>query len=416
MHAPPKFRRGEQLRTLLRIAAVCTLFRSHRGQPYASVPHSAFAANAYPLDSLDFRNWLAQRFHSETDTPPTSYALRGALQALEAQAQFGPLGETAAGPRLIPGNGTILLDLADSESHHVEISKQGWEPKDGVIFAFQRGAHTGELPPPTAPEQGCLTRLRRLLNIPAGENWTRTLVWLTAAMRPEGPYPILVLRGPSGSGKSTTARMLRSLLDPMRSAHETIPATPRLLERSAQGRRILVFDDVHRIPRAVVSTLAKVADETAPVILSLSSLGKGELLENIARRSLIVDLAEPQQLRTLFALRRAFDALQPQVLGALCTAASHALAGFDQYAEEIYSRLPDATAWALAAAPALQLAKSEIRAAILAPIPVGEPLLPERRISSTTAADRAPEFPATAIPSSASGPIPVPRIICGKGP
>jgi energy-coupling factor transporter ATP-binding protein EcfA2 len=359
---------------------------------------------------------MAHSFHAETDMPPSSYALRGALQALEAQAQFGALGETAAGPRLIPGNGTILLDLADSESHHVEISKQGWEPKNGVIFAFQRGANTGELPPPATPEQGCLTQLRGLLNIPAGENWTRALVWLTAAMRPEGPYPILVLRGPSGSGKSTTARMLRSLLDPMRAAHETIPATPRLLEKAAQGRRILVFDDVHRIPLAVVSTLAKIADETAPVILSLSSLGKGELPENIARRSLIVDLAKPQQLRTLFALRRAFDALQPQVLGALCTAASHALAGFDQYAEDFYPRLPDATAWALAAAPALQLAESEIRAAITAPIPIAEPLPRERRISSTTSADRAPELPATALPSSASGPILVPRIIFGKGP
>jgi energy-coupling factor transporter ATP-binding protein EcfA2 len=366
---------------------------------------------------------MAHRFHSETNAAPTAYALRGAIQALEAKAQFGSTGETAAGPRLIPGNGTILLDLADSESHSVEISSKGWEPKDGVTFAFERGVHTGELPQPQKPDQGSLHSLRELLNIPAGENWTRTLAWLTVAMRPEGPYPILVLRGPSGSGKSTTARMLRSLLDPMRAAHETLPTTASRMEKAAQGRRILAFDDVQRIPRAVLSSLAKVADETAPVILVLSSQFKGELPENIARRSLVVDLAEPQVLRTLYALRRAFDALQPQVLGALCSAASQALARFEEYAEHSYSRLPDATAWTLAAAPALQLDESEIHAALAAVIhsaaPPSDPLalpaspeynspaaplLPERRTLSNRSADRAPEFRTTAIQSSAPAP------------
>jgi hypothetical protein len=381
MHAPPKFRRGEQVSTLLEIAAVCSLFRSHKGEHFANVPQSAISTSAYPLNSLDFKAWMVNRFRNETNAPPTAHALRTALHTLQSQAQFGQTGEAPAGPRLLPGNQTIVLDLADSESRCVEISKQDWQPKDSVTFAFQRSVDTGQLPAPAAAESGTLESLRTLLNIPAGPAWTRTLIWLTASMRPEGPYPILILRGASGTGKSTAARMLRSILDPARTPLQTLPNTPNQMQKAAGRQRVLAFDDVNRIPHAVVSSLAKVVDETAPVILALSADCKAELPENLARRSLIIDLAEPEQARTLFSLRRAFEALQPQVLGALCTAASQALAGFERFAEASYPRLADATAWTLAAASALHLTESEIREAIAGPSNTF-PLLPSRSPST----------------------------------
>ena len=364
MHPPSKSRRAGQATTLLEIAAVCSLFRSHQGEHFATVPQSALAASAYPLNSPGFKSWMVHRFQNETGAPPTAHALRTTLHTLQAQAQFGQTGEAPAGPRLLHGNNTIVLDLADSESRCVEISKQGWEPQDAATHAFQRGSDTGQLPAPAAPNDHTLESLRALLNIPSGAPFTRTLVWLTAAMRPEGPYPILILRGASGAGKSTTARTLRSLLDPARTPLQALPNTPNQLAQAASRQRIFACDDVPRIPPALVSSLAKIADETAPVILVLSADFKGELPEAIRRRGLIVGLAEPPQHRTLFSLRRAFEALQPQVLGALCSATSQALAGFEQYAEQTYTRLADSTAWTLAAATALTLTETEIREAI----------------------------------------------------
>ena len=168
MQPPPKSRRAGEATTLLEIAAVCSLFRSPKGQHFATVPQSALAASAYPLDSPDYKAWMVNRFHNETGAPPTAHALRTALHTLEAQAQFGQTGEAPAGPRLLHGNHTIVLDLADSESRCVEISKQGWEPQDGVTHAFQRSADTGQLPLPTASTSGTHDTLRALLNIPAG--------------------------------------------------------------------------------------------------------------------------------------------------------------------------------------------------------------------------------------------------------
>jgi Mg-chelatase subunit ChlI len=37
---------------------------------------------------------------------------------------------------------------------------------------------------------------------------------MAAALRPVGPYPVLLLRGEKGSGKSTLARARRRLVDP----------------------------------------------------------------------------------------------------------------------------------------------------------------------------------------------------------
>ena len=37
---------------------------------------------------------------------------------------------------------------------------------------------------------------------------------MAAALRPVGPYPILVIHGEQGSAKSTLARIIRQLIDP----------------------------------------------------------------------------------------------------------------------------------------------------------------------------------------------------------
>jgi hypothetical protein len=399
MLAPPHFKRGQQAHLLLKIAAVCTLRRSTSGHDVATVPHGPFAQNTYPLDSPDLRRWMVHSFRAETGVPPTANALNAVLQSLHAEVQFGST-TCAPGTRLIPGPAdTVVLDLADPQSQCIEISKDGWQPADSGNHAFERTPGTGPLPTPeTAPDPQALERLRTLLNIPIGASWTRTLTWLTAALRPSGSYPILILRGPSGAGKTTAARLLRTLLDPVQTPLETLPATPTQWEAAAARHRILACDDVDRIPPAAVSTLAKIADQSTPVILVLSSQFTGAIPEQIAQRSLIVDLTPAQNVRTLFSLRREFDTLHPHVLGTLCTAVSRALRGFEATAEMTYPRLADAAAWACAAAPALDQTDAAIRAAIAAiPEPAAEHPAPPNT-KHKTAASSAPARPAPTLP------------------
>jgi Cdc6-like AAA superfamily ATPase len=64
------------------------------------------------------------------------------------------------------------------------------------------------LPEPVVSEAGDaspLDALRSCLNLPTRDAWLRCLAWLLAALRPSGPFPILILQGPPGSGKTFVA-------------------------------------------------------------------------------------------------------------------------------------------------------------------------------------------------------------------
>ena len=74
------------------------------------------------------------------------------------------------------------------------------------------------------------------------------VAWLTAAMRPVGPYPILVLQGEQGSSKSTLARILRLLIDPQVCPLLTEPQSTRDLLVTAFNGWLLAYDNISTIP------------------------------------------------------------------------------------------------------------------------------------------------------------------------
>ena len=77
-----------------------------------------------------------------------------------------------------------------------------------------------------------LSQLRAILNL-SQRNWSAVLAWTLAALRPSGPYPILILRGPPYSGKSTCAALLRTLVDPNAGPLHPLPRSERQLPQRA---------------------------------------------------------------------------------------------------------------------------------------------------------------------------------------
>ena len=91
----------------------------------------------------------------------------------------------------------------------------------------------------------------------------RLAIWLFAALRPAGPYPVLILTGPPSSGKTTIALALRNLLDPAASPLHALPSTERDLFFLCLHNRVLAFDHVPRLTREVSIALARAAAGTA---------------------------------------------------------------------------------------------------------------------------------------------------------
>ena len=53
------------------------------------------------------------------------------------------------------------------------------------------------------------------------------VAWLLMALRPSGPYAVLVIQGQQGSAKSTLSRVLKALVDPVKAPVRSLPGSLR---------------------------------------------------------------------------------------------------------------------------------------------------------------------------------------------
>ena len=87
------------------------------------------------------------------------------------------------------------------------------------------------LPAPLA--NSSLEALRSFVNVGDEADYRLLVTWLLAALRPHGPYPVLVLHGEQGAAKSTTARVVRQLCDPNEAP---LRAAPREVRDLSSGK------------------------------------------------------------------------------------------------------------------------------------------------------------------------------------
>src|SRR5256886_5689169 len=106
---------------------------------------------------------------------------------------------------------------------------------------------------------GALDDLRPFLNVADDGDYRLLVTWLLAALRPRGPYPVLVLHGEQGSAKSTTARVLRMLIDPNGAPLRAEPHDDRDLMIAATNGWIVALDNLSHLPPWLSDALCRLA-------------------------------------------------------------------------------------------------------------------------------------------------------------
>lgn len=382
-------RKIDQAQALLYHARGATPFCSENGEPYASVSSSTDSRRVFPIRSAAFRDWLTANFYKEYEAAPSSDALRVALRTLEARARYGDSPAQKVNHRLsfegdpfLPSR--IILDLANPAGEVLEITSRGFTVTDNFRHAFRQSNSTLSLPRPTESPDGSqkpLATLRTLLNVPREDDWSRCLAWLAAALRPTGPYPVLVLTGPVGSGKSVLARALRALIDPSTAPIHRLPEHDREVLQLAFHNWILVFDLVHRVPSKISEALCAISSGDALDITQLDlrdplavQVARPMILiaphdetqrawtppRTLATRTLTIDLPYIALPRPEAAIWSEFEALRPAMVAALADAVATALHRIRDIDLGNLARLPDCATWAAAAAPALGLDEAAI--------------------------------------------------------
>ena len=199
--------------------------------------------------------WLRQQFLVIECKAPSAATVKDALLTIEARANFEGE-ERLFGVRVMAYGDAIYLDLANEQWQAVKITAAGWEVVENPLL-FRRGAAMRPLPIPE--KGGDLRVLRRFVNVEGEGDFIVTVAWLVAALRPDGPYSILILQGEQGSAKTYAGWTLRSLIDPAAAALKSTPTKERDLMIAAVNSWIMGFDNLSGLTPAMSDAFCRVA-------------------------------------------------------------------------------------------------------------------------------------------------------------
>jgi putative DNA primase/helicase len=376
--APDGRRRTPQRDVLIGLTEPVELWHDANRIAYATFPVNGHREN-WPVRSRDFRLWLSGCFFEETGGAIGGQALEDGLRILEARAvNKGPQHECFT--RTGASGGKLFLDLGNPTWNAVEITAHGWTVIDKPPVKFLRAPSIRPLPVPEAG--GLIEELRGFVNVNSDDDFMLAVAWAVAALRPCGPFPILVLSGEAGAGKSVFSRMLRSLVDPSAAPIRAVPRDDRDLVVSASNSHILAFDNLSTMPVWLADAFCRLAtgsgfatrmlhtdrdemifEAARPIIINgISSLTDRP---DLADRSVTIHLSAipDAERRPEDELLADFENARPRILGALLDAMSGALRNIGSVKLDRAPRMADFAKLITAAEPGLGWELGEFLAA-----------------------------------------------------
>lgn len=363
-----KQRRSQATELIELVVESVTFFHSPDREPFAEI-QCMDHLEVWPIKGKAFRHFLAGQYYLNKKKAIGGQATQDALSVLCAKAVFeGEQREVAV--RVAEFEDKIYLDLANAKWQAIRVTTDGWDLTNVSPVAFRRPKGMMSLPLPLPG--GSVELLREVLNITDGKQWVLFVAFILAALRPRGPYPVLVLDGEQGSGKSFIAQTVKSIIDPARAGNRGEPRDVRDLMIAATNGWLLSLDNLSRISSELSNGLCRLstggglatrelfsdAEETIfdakrPVIIN--AIGDVVTRPDLLDRAVIVTPAviTKEERREESALEAQLARIRPLVLGALLDAVSYGLRTLPSVHLHALPRMADFAVWVTACAPAL---------------------------------------------------------------
>ena len=336
------------------------------------------------VHSKKFREWIGHQLWLKQEKAPTNEGLQSAINMLSARAKFtGP--EHRLWNRVAWHDGPLWYDLGDAA---VRIQSGGWEIITEPPLLFQRYTHQRPQVRPTPG--GDLRRLLQFVNIPGDDTGLSPaqllfLVSVVVMLVPTIPHPVLCVHAEQGSGKTTLFKVIRELIDPSVTLTLSPQDSAREFVQVASHHWAVFLDNLTTLPDWLSNAICRCvtgegfskrelfSDDEDILYSFLRCIGlnginlvpsKPDLLD----RAVILPLERipDRQRRTEREFWDQFHAEKPQLLGALLTAMSHAMALIDRVRVKQYPRLADFAHWGAAVALALGASEQAFLAALVA--------------------------------------------------
>ena len=349
--------------TLATLVPAVSVFHATNGAAFIDIEIEGHR-ETWPVRGKQLQAWLRRCYYKHTGAALPAGTIRSILDLLEAHAQFdGP--ERTIHIRVAEHQGRIYLDLADKEWRAVEIGPDGWKVIGSAPVRFKRAV--GMLPLPMPQRGGSIDALARFVNVPATNDFVLMVAWLLAALRPSGPYPLLVLAAEQGSAKTAMTKILRALVDPNAAPARSLPREERDLMIAANNGHILAYDNLSGLPCWLSDALCRIATGGGFALRQLYT-DEDEILFHAMRPTILngiedvvcrADLAD----RSVFLamnpitddqrcsekeLWREFEVARPLILGALLDGAVQGLRKLPNIRLQRLPRMADFALWGTA--------------------------------------------------------------------
>src|SRR5712672_220862 len=115
------------------------------------------------------------------------------------------------------------------------------------------------LPLPMPRRGGSIGALASFFNLPNRNDFVLVVAWLLAALRADGPYPLLAVSGEQGSAKTVLCKMLRALIDPNVAPVRSLARDDRELMIAANNSHVLAYDNLSGLPPWLSDALCRLA-------------------------------------------------------------------------------------------------------------------------------------------------------------
>jgi hypothetical protein len=350
------------------LCASGSLFHTAMGTAYADLIIDGHR-ETWAIRSRQFRTWVRRRYFEETGRAATSAELASVLDLLEAKAQFDAP-ERTVNLRIAEHQGSLYLDLGDQAWHSLSVEAHGWGLVNAPPVRFRRTP--GMLPIPAPERRGSIEKLLPFLNLASHNDFVLVVAWLLAALRPQGPYPVLAIAGEQGSAKTTLTRALRALVDPNVAPVRSLSREERELMITANNGHVLAFDNLSNLPPWLSDSFCRIASGGSFAVRRLYTNDEEVLfqaarpiilngIEDIISRPDLADRAiflslpyvAEKERRPEAQFWRDFENARPSIVGALLDAASYGLRMLPSIRLPSLPRMADFAVWACACEGAL---------------------------------------------------------------
>lgn len=352
------------------------LFHDDGGTPFAAASVGGRTA-VLRVDGCDYAELLGREYYGLTGRGASRNSISDAVATLSAKAKYdGP--KEPVFLRVAPMADGIAIDLGRDTSEAVAVTADGWRVSEAPV-RFIRASKSSALPRPVRAAPCDFGLLWEHVNVAEAD---RVLVaaWLLAALRPVGPYPIMLLVGQQGTGKTSTSRTLKRLTDPSVSPLRAPPRDTRDLLVAAVNSRVLAVDNLSGASADLADSLCRLStggalserrlftnhEETLvevqrPVILN--GIDDPATRPDLADRCLHVMLPPLGARQTEMDLAARFDADAPAIFGALLDGLALAVRDHAKVRLNPLPRMADFATWAAAGLPALGFTADEFSSA-----------------------------------------------------